>query len=357
MDGQLHAFDVLAENTLDGFPSVCTAVGDDGFLKRIIFTRIRHELADDGEVTELEGSRAEWRDVFDELSTLSLFGGGPRIVIVHGADDFVTKYRSQLEDFTAKKNLQGSLILDLKSLASNTKLFKLVTEHGVFIECKPPQTKKGKTSYLDESRLLDWLREWAANTHNFKLKRGADEELLHLVGPELGLLDQELAKLALFCDSDAEVTVELVRQVVGGWRTKTTWELLDAALDGNAAEAMSQLERLLQAGEAPHAIVGAMLWSLRRFADAAHLIVEAEQENRKLSLTAAMEQAGFKKWPRGALQRSEKQLRQVGRARAAELYHVLLELDLAMKGSHSTPTRARWAIEQLLMSLSKQAVA
>ncbi len=208
---------------------------------------------------------------------------------------------------------------------------------------------------MDEGRLRKWIGQWAQRQHNIQLARGADEELLDLVGPELGLLDQELAKLALYTKENEKVSIEMVRNVVGGWRTKTTWELLDAALDGNAAEAISQLGRLLQAGEAPQAIFGAMAWSLRRFAAAAAAITEAEHVGRKISLSIALEQAGFKKWPQGALQKAERQLRQIGRERANQLYRRLLDLDLAMKGTHSPPERARWALEQLVLWLSKEA--
>lgn len=354
MEHLLHAFDLLKDNKPE-IAGVCALVGEDRFLKRLARTKIRDAIATDNDATEYD-SKAMWRDVIDDISTLSLFGDGPRLVFISGGDDFVKNNRPQLEAYSASPSKAGILVIDLKTLASNTRLYKTLAESGQIIECRPPQTKRGKSSYLDESRLCDWLREWGKSTHQVNLKRGADEELLQLVGPELGLLDQELAKLALFCEANAEVSVELVQQVVGGWRTKTTWELLDAALDGNAAEAISQLERLLQAGEAPQAIAGAMLWSLRRFADTAQLVMEAEHAGRKVSLSLALEQAGFKKWPKGALARAEKQLRQVGRDRAADLYKKLLQLDLSMKGSHSAPTRARWALEQFLVSLSKQAV-
>lgn len=353
MEHVLHAFDLLKEDQ-PAIAGVCALVGDDGFLKRLSRTKIRDAVSADGEANEFT-QKAEWRDVNDELSTLSLFGGGPRLVFVLNADDFVKNYRSQLEAYVAQPASSGCLVLELNALAMNTRLYKTLAETGQIVECRAPQTKRGKASYVDETKLCDWLRSWGKSTHNVELKRGADEELLQLVGPEMGLLDQGLAKLALFCEPDAEVTVELVRKVVGGWRTKTTWELLDAALDGNAAEALLQLERLLQAGEAPQAIAGALLWSLRRFADAANLIIEAEHGGRKISLPMALEQAGFKKWPKGALQRSEKQLRQLGRHRAAALYEQLLKLDLSMKGSHSAPTRARWALERFLMSMSRQA--
>ena len=51
-------------------------------------------------------------------------------------------------------------------------------------------------------------------------------------GPEFGLLDQELAKLALYADKSGKVTEKLVQELGGGWRTQTAWELIDAALFG-----------------------------------------------------------------------------------------------------------------------------
>ncbi|MFQ5468106.1 MAG: metal ABC transporter solute-binding protein, Zn/Mn family, partial [Kiloniellaceae bacterium] len=49
----------------------------------------------------------------------------------------------------------------------------------------------------------------------------------------LRALDQELAKLALFAGRGGKITTEMVRDVTGGWRTKTIWELVDAAAEGD----------------------------------------------------------------------------------------------------------------------------
>ena len=353
--GTTHSFDFLQETEATQPPSFTAVIGDDRFLKRLCLTKIRHQATEDGAAVEFP-SKTPWRDVHDEISTLSLFGDGPRVVVIQDADDFVKENRSHLESF-ATKTSAGCLILDLKSLASNTRLYKALKENGQIIDCNPPQTTRGKSSFLDEARLCQWIREWGESTHGIKVKRGADEELLGLAGAELGLIDQELAKLALFCSENDEVTVELVQKVVGGWRAKTSWDLFDAALDGDAADAMLQLDRLLQSGEAPQMILGGLIWSLRRFANAAHIIIESEAVGRRVSLAMALEQAGIRKWPKGALQRAETQIRQLGRDRAAALYNGLLKLDLSMKGSHAAPHRSRWALEQFILWLSKAANA
>ena len=48
-------------------------------------------------LTTFAGKEAQLREVLDALATVSLFGGGRRLVIVEDADPFVTQYRAELE--------------------------------------------------------------------------------------------------------------------------------------------------------------------------------------------------------------------------------------------------------------------
>ncbi len=175
------------------------------------------------------------------------------------------------------------------------------------------------------------------------------------MGESLSLIDQELAKLALFADDAGQVSDETVVTVVGGWRTQTTWELLDRVCDGDAAAGLAQLDRLLQSGEHPQALFGAVSWTLRRFAAAAHAIAVAEKQGRRIKIPDALVAVGFSKFPPQRLQQAEQQLRQIGRSRAMSLYHWLLDADLKLKGSHSAPERARFVLEKLILRLSKAA--
>ena len=118
--------------------------------------------------------------------------------------------------------------------------------------------------------------------------------LVETIGPELGLIDQELAKLALMAGSEGKITPEMVGRMVGGWRAKTTWEMLDAALDGQTAGAMLQLDRLLVSGENPVGLLAQISASLRRLAAATRLILQAEAAGRRIALRQALEEAGIR---------------------------------------------------------------
>jgi DNA polymerase-3 subunit delta len=180
-----------------------------------------------------------------------------------------------------------------------------------------------------------------------QLPQAAAEMLIDLIGPELGLLDQELAKLALMAGDEKKITPELVGRSVGGWRTKTTWEMLDAALDGNVGEAMLQLDRLLASGEQPVGLLGQISASLRRFAAATRLVLQAEEGGRRPNLRDALERAGIRSF---VLQKAERQLRLLGRQRGAQLYRWLLEADLALKGESTMPPRV--ILERLIVRLA-----
>lgn len=353
-----HVFDFLNAATEASLPNFVVVYGDEPFLKTLAMEKLRREIVGAGEdypFATFDGSTAEWRDVMDEVATVSLFGGGNRrLAVVDEADKFVTAYRSRLEDYAAKPASSGILLLNVSTWPSNTRLYKTLDKTGLQIDCSAPQKSVGKRSAVDEGRVVKWLTTTAKETHGMKLQPMAAQLLLELVGIEFGLLNQDLAKLALFTDQGGEVTAEMVRDIVGGWKTKTMWEVLDLVCDGNSGEALKQLDHLLQAGENPLALFGQIAWSLRRFAAATRIFERAEREGRRMPLSAALEQAGFRRWPRGAMENAERQLKQMGRDRAGQLYRWLLEADLALKLSHSTPERARLVLELLFARLDSQ---
>ena len=56
----------------------------------------------------------------------------------------------------------------------------------------------------------------------------------------------------------------------------------------------------------------------------------------------------------GALEAAEGRLKRIGRERAVRIVAWLNDLDLALKGTHSEASRARFALEELFLRLSKK---
>jgi DNA polymerase-3 subunit delta len=353
--GVVAALEYVAHPEKHPAVSVCAVFGDDGFLKAEVLSTLRRQVLAGGDaefsLTTFAGREVQLRDVRDALSSLSLFGDGQRMVVVEEADAFVTEYRAELEDYVAKSVGDGTrsvpatlgvLVLDVKTWPANTRLAKAVATSGLAINCASPNERQIKT----------WLVARASSVHGVKLESAAADVLIELVPPELGILVQEMAKLALVTSENRVIDVKLVRENVGGWRARAAWDMIDAAAAGRAAEALAQLDRLIASGEKPHGLLPQMASSLRRFATAVELYEAAEADRRRIAPRDALAQAGVLPFK---LTDAERQFKQIGRKRARQLTEWLLAADLAIKGHNSSDDRARMEIERLIVRLSADA--
>ena len=283
----------------------------------------------DFSVTVFDGRECSMRDVLDALSTRALFGGGRHLVIVDEADEFVSQNRPALEDYAADREPRRCWC----SMRSCGPAPRGSTRRLPSAACR---------SSASFRRRLDCSNGWSAGPKRRTARssiRTPPSCWPKRVETEMGLFDQELAKLASLAGAGGTITTEMVHEAVGGWRAKTAWDMLDAALAGDPRAALVQLDRLLLAGEVPIALLAQIGASLRRFAAAARLIDQAEAIGRPITLRQALEKAGVKSFLLG---KAEGQLRKLGRDRADELYRRLLQADLALKGSSSSPRAAGW---------------
>ncbi len=349
----LTGFEFLADPAAHAPQSVCVLFGDEPYLKRLGVMEIRRAvLGDDAadaelSLTQLDGDETSLRDVKDELSTVALFGPGRRLVIVSDADDFVSKNRPELEDYLARPSPSGVLLLDVKTWPATTKLYKAVAAGGLQIDFRVPEKPAERSAW--QSRFSKWIIARAKTVHRARLETEALDRLQEMLGDEVGLLDSEVAKLALIAGEGAAITRKLVDENAGGWRAKTGWEMIDRAFDGKAGEALRQLDRLLLAGEQPVALLGQLGFRMRQYAAATRLIDFADAEGQRLSPRDALVAAGVRNYP-GALEPAERQLRQLGRERCRQFYRWLLDADLALKGASRAPSRL--VLEQLIARLA-----
>ena len=310
--------------------------GDEDFLRRLVLQAIRTAvLGEEGAEFSLSthaGEKATYAAVVDELHTVPFFGDR-RLVVVENADPFVTQYRAALEKLVGDLPSTGSLVLDVKMWPSNTRLAKMVSSAATLV-CKAPAV----------ARLPAWCVQWAASQHQKPITADAAALLVELVGSEMGLLDQELLKLALYVGQRKRIDVEDVDQLVGRSRAENVWKIFDAIGTGDAKGALTILDRLLDQGEEPLRLLGAFSLQLRQLAQAARLAVSA-----RMPLAAALEEAGVLPFKFRAC---EQQLKHLGRQRALRLYDWLLEVDQGAKGGSQLP--ARTLLERLVVRLARK---
>ena len=311
---------------------VFVLAGEERFLKRLTLERIRQAVlggaTDDLAYSSYEGDAAQLATVRDELETLP-FLSSRRLVVVQDADPFVTRYREALERYVNQPSRTGVLVLDVKGWKSNTRLAKILPADAT-IQCETLATQ----------RLPAWCGQWAKANYQKNLETSAATLLVELVGGDMGVLDQELAKLSAYVGDKPQITPKDVDLLLAHSRVESAWQMLDAAGEGNSSRALTTLHYLLEQGDEPLAILGAMSWQLRKLAQVARLMRE------RVPLGQAMATAGL---PPFKHRQVEQSLRHLG-PRAFELYDWLLEADLGLKSSAGLPGAA--VLERLVVKFA-----
>jgi DNA polymerase-3 subunit delta len=309
--------------------------GDEDFLKRQVLAALRGlVLAGDGDefgLSRHEGDKATFAAIHDELAAVPFYSSR-RLVLVENADPFVTRHRALLEKAVGRLPATGVLVLEVKSWPNTTRLAKLIDDAATIV-CKAP------AAY----RLPAWCVQWCSSRYAKQLASPAAALLVDLVGADMGQLDQELCKLAIFVGARPAIDLAAVDQLVGRSRAETIWKILDAIGEGNASGALTILDRLLDQGEEPLRILGAFSMQLRRLAQATRLHQSGQP------LARALEQAGV---PPFGVKSGEVQLKHLGLRRINRVYEWLLEVDTGLKGGSPLPPRT--LLERFVIRLARK---
>jgi DNA polymerase-3 subunit delta len=310
--------------------------GDEDFLKRQALAALqRRWLGDEPPPFALAshaGDRASFPAIADELHTLP-FLSPCRVVVVENADPFVTANRSALEKYAGNPSATGVLVLVVKSWTANTNLAKMLDNQAT-LTCKAPAVH----------RLPEWCARWSAARHGKELTGPAGQLLVDYIGPEMGLLDQELAKLAVYVGTNKRIDRGDVDKLVGNSRAEDVWKTFNAIAGRRAGEALTILGRLLEQGDDANNILGAFRVRLRPVAKAYRLTRLGR------SLDAALQEAGV---PPFAIRDSKQLMQHLGQRRLEKLYDWLVEVELGLKGSSPLPPRL--LLERLVVRLAREA--
>jgi DNA polymerase-3 subunit delta len=330
----MHALEWLRRFDREPVRPVYAVSGDDAFLIRESLDAIARAAfpQTDGtaSLTRYSGPDAGLAEVLDEVTTLP-FLSPRRLVIVTEADTFVTRYRTDLEDYVQKPCGSGILVLQVKTWLATARLTRLVDELGLAIQCSASR----------EGVLLSWLIELAQARYGIHLETDAAHLLLELVGADAGILASELQKLDVFVAELKRVERDDVLKLVRAGRVESIWRTVDAATTGQASAALVHLDALLGAGEHPVGLLAAASVNLLKIHHAAHL------RAAHVNFDEACRVAGL---PAFAAEKTRKQHAHLGPSRADELPSLLLQTDLDLKGGSALDPRL--VLERLMVGLS-----
>lgn len=281
-------------------------------------------------LAEYAGPDARIEEVLDECRTPSLLAP-VRLVLVRDADPFVSACREIIEKYLHSPSPTGVLVLECASWPKSTRLFKLVDEIGKNVACETP---KGAS-------VIGWLIERANDPHGCRLENAAARLLADLVGPQLGLLDMELCKLATYVAPRTQIGVKDVEQIVGESRAEVVFKIVDALCEGDAQGALELWDQVISHDkDAEYRAVGGLAYAVRRMAESRRLV------DNGVPVGAVMKRAGVWGVDPGTFRR------QVAKYSTDQWERVLSELLRMDVGSKSGLGNVRTGMEKLICSLA-----
>lgn len=213
---------------------VYALVGPEPFLQLQRLTEIVKQMPPDVQRIDIDGETAELADVLDELRSFSMFGGA-KLVVVRDAEEFLTRFRSQLENYVESPSSGSTLVLRLNALPATQRIHKAISKVGAVEKCDPPTA----------ANLGRWIADRGTRVHGVTIAPDAVKLLQELIGCDLGRLDTELAKLALHAEGGV-VSAKQISGIVSFQREQEMYDMTIELATGNPGEALRRWRQLLQ---------------------------------------------------------------------------------------------------------------
>ncbi|MDQ3916595.1 MAG: DNA polymerase III subunit delta [Actinomycetota bacterium] len=284
------------------------------FLAEEAIDRIRSDAGTDPLSEASFGPEVAAAELLGALDTPSLLGGR-RLVVVRDAQDLGKEQVEALTRYIEAPSPSAVLVL---VAGGRTKLDAAVRSAGTVLALEAP---KGR-------RLVGWIRE-RGRGHNLRVDDRAGWALLDSVGTELRDLDGALSQLATALGTGATVGAAEVRKAFPRLADERVFAFQDAVGERRLAVAMTALRRLLEQGDEPLMVFGALTSQIRRMLRA--------RRYADLNAKAVADAMGLPSWRAERLQR---QCRSYREEELAEAMTVLSATDVEMKGGDIPPEAA-----------------
>jgi len=268
-------------------------------------------------------------EVMDELRTAP-FLAQRRVVVVKGADKFISENRELLEKYFDNPCPTGILVLTVAGWDSRTRLAKKLPKVGKLLSLTQP------TSWQLPSRLI----KYTADAHDKNLSETAAALLIELTGENLAQLYGEVDKLAIFAHSEKAITSQHVESLIGHNRIFSVFAVIDSVIAGDVAEAVERLRSMFaESKSAEYSVVGAFAFHFRRLFGARVLLEKGVRPGEIVHRLRIF----------GDRESFFAQLRKMSLKQIGVNLQRLAAADYAIKTGR---TRAPVAIEQLVLNLA-----
>jgi DNA polymerase III subunit delta len=207
------------------------------------------------------GNECKGDEAFSAAQTLPMFADR-RVVLIKKGGDLSAGAQEILLSYLQDPSPSTSLVLQAEKVDGRKKFFAEFKKRGEVVEFKRPY----------ENQLGPYVRD-EVRAAGKKIDPAAAELLGYLVGNNLQELVSQIEKLCIYCGKKEQIGVDDVKAIVSDTKVESVFEFTDALGSKDLPKALRLLTILLQDGEAPLKVLGAVarhyrqLWQVRELLD------------------------------------------------------------------------------------------
>ncbi|MBJ6799686.1 DNA polymerase III subunit delta [Geomonas propionica] len=271
------------------------------------------------------GNECKGEEVFGAAQTLPMFADR-RVVLVKKGGDLSAHAMEVLLPYLHDPSPGTCLILQAEKVDGRKKFYADFKKRGEAVEFKRPY----------ENQLGPYVRD-EVRAAGKKIEPAAADLLAYLVGNNLQELVSQIEKLCVYCGKKEIVAVADVKAIVSDTKVESVFEFTDALGSKDLSRALKMLTALLQDGEVPLRMLGAVarhfrqLWQVRELLD------------RKVPQSELAKASGINPY---FLNKVTVQARNYTAGELKRVFERMVELDLAFKsGGLEGPLFERFVME------------
>ena len=229
--------------------------GDEPYLLDQSFNRFKYGVLDESSMdfnfSLYYAKDAEVSQIRDVVETLPAFAP-MRVVILKNVQDFKEKELLELEPLVKNPVTSTVFVIFADKIDKRKRIFKSFIDSAVSIEFKKPY----------DNQVPQWIRH-IATTLNLKISNDAINRLHRLAGNNLSEIEGHLIRVQAYAAPRASVELDDINAVVSVSREENIFDFTEALGGKDKVNALEQLVNLLDQGQAPQAIIGAVARHIR----------------------------------------------------------------------------------------------
>lgn len=313
-------------------PPLLCLYGEESFLVKKAVTDLRQRVFPQGQ-DDFNDNQYFARDVkaeqlIDAAQTLPMFAQR-RLVTVRDAQLLPAAEQEKLLPYLDDPAPETCLLFVADKIDSRRKLFQQFKKKGELVEFKP----------LAERDLPRYLQK-LVNDKDIEISADALSLFCSMVSENLNEVHTELDKLITYLGSATLIDIKDVQAVVSRGRAENVFELGNAVGRGDVVAALTLINRLSAAGEAPLKILGLLVRHFRQLWKVRELSVQR---------CSSRDIAAQVRVPFFVVDGLVKQSGRFSRKDFMHAHQLFLETDLAMKSSGAD---VEALLDQLILSLA-----